>query len=330
VLIDRFLEDATEVDVDAIADGQQVIVCGIMEHIEEAGVHSGDSACAIPPYSLAGPVVAEIRAATCHLARQMDVRGLMNIQFAVKKEDGRPTVYILEVNPRGSRTVPFVSKATGVPWAKVAAKVMVGVSLADQGITRDPIPSHVSVKEAVFPFAKFTGVDIVLGPEMKSTGEVMGVSDRFSIAFAKSQLAAGTFLPTSGKIFISVAARGKDHSVDLARRLEALGFQLFATRGTAERIELAGIPVQRLMKLSQGHPNVLDYILNGDLCLIVNTPSGKGARTDEGRIRAAAVSHGIPCITTLQAADAAILAMEALRLEELTVQAVQDRFPVKK
>ena len=213
VLIDRFLEDATEVDVNAIADGQQVIVCGIMEHIEEAGVHSGDSACAIPPYSLPGPVVSEIREATCQLARHMDVRGLMNIQFAVKKEDGRPTVYILEVNPRGSRTVPFVSKATGVPWAKAAAKVMVGVTLAEQGITREPIPAHVSVKEAVFPFVKFTGVDIVLGPEMKSTGEVMGVSDRFSIAFAKSQLAAGTLLPTSGKIFISVAQRNKDHAV---------------------------------------------------------------------------------------------------------------------
>ena len=264
VLIDRFLEDATEVDVDAIADGQQVIVAGVMEHIEEAGVHSGDSACAIPPYSLPGPVVSEIRAATCLLARHMDVRGLMNIQFAVKKEDGRPTVYVLEVNPRASRTVPFVSKATGIPWAKAAAKVMVGVSLAEQGFHGDPVPSCVSVKEAVFPFAKFTGVDIVLGPEMKSTGEVMGVSDRFSIAFAKSQLAAGTFLPTSGNIFISVAERQKDHVVDLARRLEKLGFTLFATRGTAERIELAGIPVQRLMKLSQGHPNVLDHMLNGD------------------------------------------------------------------
>jgi len=330
VLIDRFLEDATEVDVDAIADGEQVVVCGIMEHIEEAGVHSGDSACAIPPYSLSGPIVNEIREATCQLARHMDVRGLMNIQFAVKKEDGRPTVYILEVNPRGSRTVPFVSKATGVPWAKVAAKVMVGVTLAAQGITREPIPSHVSVKEAVFPFVKFTGVDIVLGPEMKSTGEVMGVSDRFSIAFAKSQLAAGTFLPTSGKIFISVAERSKDHAVEVARRLEKLGFELLATRGTAEKIEAAGIRVQRLMKLSQGHPNVLDYILNGDLCLIMNTPSGKGARTDEGRIRAAAVSHGIPCITTLQAGDAAVLAMEALRQEEISVQAVQDRFPVKR
>ncbi|MGA2620370.1 MAG: carbamoyl-phosphate synthase large subunit [Thermoguttaceae bacterium] len=327
VLIDRFLEDATEVDVDAIADGEQVIVAGVMEHIEEAGVHSGDSACAIPPYSLPGPVVQEIREATCLLARHLKVRGLMNIQFAVKKEEGRPVVYILEVNPRASRTVPFVSKATGMPLAKAAAKVMVGVSLADQGYDREPVPSHVSVKEAVFPFVKFAGVDIVLGPEMKSTGEVMGISDRFSIAFAKSQLAAGTVLPESGKIFISVAERAKEHVVGLARRLEKMGYELLATRGTAERLEAAGIRVQRLMKLSQGHPNVLDYMIDGELRLVINTPSGKGARTDEGRIRAAAVSHGIPCITTIQAADAAVLAMEAQRQEQMTVQAVQDRFP---
>ncbi len=327
VLIDRFLEDATEVDVDAIADGQQVVVAGIMEHIEEAGVHSGDSACAIPPYSLSSAVIAEIRAATCLLARHLDVRGLMNIQFAVKKEEGKSVVYVLEVNPRASRTAPFVSKATGMQLAKAATKIMVGVTLAEQGYTSDPIPAHVSVKEAVFPFAKFAGVDVVLGPEMKSTGEVMGISERFSIAFAKSQLAAGTILPTSGKIFISVAERTKDHAIDLARRLEKLGFELLATRGTAERLEAAGIRVQRLLKLSQGHPNVLDNILNGDLNMIINTPSGKGARTDEGRIRAAATSHRIPCITTIQAADAAVLAMEALRHEEMTVQAVQDRIP---
>ena len=327
VLIDRFLEDATEVDVDAIADGQQVIVAGIMEHIEEAGVHSGDSACAIPPYSLPGPVVAEIREATCMMARQLQVRGLMNVQYAVKREQGRPVVYVLEVNPRASRTVPFVSKATGMPLAKAAAKVMVGVSLAEQGYDREPIPSHVSVKEAVFPFVKFAGVDIVLGPEMKSTGEVMGISDRFSIAFAKSQLAAGTILPTSGKIFLSVAERAKEHVVGLARRLEKMGFQLLATRGTAECLEAAGIRAIRVKKLQQGHPNLLDFMVDGDLRLVINTPSGKGARTDEGRIRAAAVSHGIPCITTIQAADAAVLAMEALRQEELTVQALQDRFP---
>jgi len=316
------------VDVDAVADGRQVIVAGVMEHIEEAGVHSGDSACAIPPYSLPGPAVAEIRQATCAMARALNVKGLMNVQYALKQEEGRLNVYVLEVNPRASRTVPFVSKATGVQVAKIAAKVMVGVSLAEQGLHSDPIPAHVSVKEAVFPFVKFTGVDIVLGPEMKSTGEVMGISERFSIAFAKSQLAAGTVLPREGTIFISVADRAKEHIVDLARRLEKMHYRLLATRGTAERLEAAGIPVQQVKKLQQGHPNLLDYMVDGDLQLVMNTPSGKGARTDEGRIRAAAVSHGVPCITTIQAADAAVRAMEAMREEEMAVQAVQDRFPV--
>ncbi len=327
VLIDRFLEDAIEVDVDAISDGEQVIVAGVMEHIEEAGVHSGDSACAIPPYSLPGPVVAEIRRATVALALHMRVIGLMNIQFAVKKEDGFPVVYVLEVNPRASRTSPFVSKATGMPLAKVAAKVMVGVSLAEQGYDRDPIPSHVSIKESVFPFVKFAGVDIVLGPEMRSTGEVMGVSERFSIAFAKSQLAAGTLLPMSGQVFVSVTERHKDQMVDVARRLANMGYQLLATSGTARRLQAAGIQVQTVRKLQEGHPNLLDYLKDGAIQLILNTPSGKGARTDEGRIRAAAVARGVPCITTFPAADAAVRAMEALRTEEMTVQALQDRFP---
>ncbi len=327
VLIDRFLEDAIEIDVDAIADGEQVIVAGIMEHIEEAGVHSGDSACAIPPYSLPGPVIDEIREATAAMARELKVVGLMNVQYAVKQEDGRPVLYVIEVNPRGSRTVPFVSKATGMPLAKVAAKVMAGVSLAEQGYDKAPIPSHVSIKEAVFPFVKFAGVDIVLGPEMKSTGEVMGISERFSIAFAKSQLAAGSALPREGKIFISVADRAKKHVVELAQRLEKMGYELIATKGTAECLEAAGVKVQQVKKIQHGHPNLLDYMADGDLQLVMNTPSGKGARTDEGRIRAAAVSHGIPCLTTLQAAQAAVLAMEAMREEEMTVQAVQDRFP---
>jgi carbamoyl-phosphate synthase large subunit len=327
VLIDRFLEDAIEVDVDAIADGERVVVAGVMEHIEEAGVHSGDSACAIPPYSLPGPVVAEIREATFAMARELKVKGLMNVQFAVKQEEGRPVVYVIEVNPRDSRTVPFVSKATGVPLAKLAAKVMTGVTLAELDFVKEPIPSHVSVKEAVFPFVKFAGVDIVLGPEMKSTGEVMGISDRFSIAFAKSQLAAGTLLPQSGRVFLSVADRAKEHAVGLARRLEKLGFELLSTKGTAERLEEAGIRVKRLKKINQGHPNVLDYMSDDDLQLVLNTPSGKGARTDEGRIRAAAVSHGIACLTTIQAADAAVRAMEAMREEEMTVQTIQDRFP---
>lgn len=329
VLIDSFLEDAIEVDVDAISDGENVIVAGIMEHIEEAGVHSGDSACAIPPYSLAGPVLKEIREATCAMARKLQVIGLMNVQFAIKREEGRPVLYVLEVNPRASRTVPFVSKATGMPLAKAAAKVMTGLTLPELNYTEAPIPAHVSIKEAVFPFAKFHGVDVVLGPEMKSTGEVMGISERFSIAFAKSQQAAGSALPESGTIFISVADRQKRHVVGLAGRLERLGFKLIATRGTATLLKQAGIEVEQLKKIQQGHPNALDFIVNGDLQMVMNTPSGKGSRTDEGRIRAAAVSRGIPCITTIQAADAAVKAMEALREEELSVQAVQDRFPKK-
>jgi carbamoyl-phosphate synthase large subunit len=354
VLIDRFLEGATEVDVDCISDGRDVIVPGIMEHIEEAGIHSGDSACAIPPYSLPGPVITEIRAATVALAKELNVVGLMNVQFAVRWEDaGRgqrsevrgqatphvtstdlrpptsdllPVVYVLEVNPRASRTVPFVAKATGLPVAKVAAKVMAGVSLAEQGVTADPVPAHVSVKEAVFPFIKFSGVDIVLGPEMRSTGEVMGVSERFSMAFAKSQLAAGTVLPRKGNVFISVADRHKSAIVELARRFVELGFSLLATGGTADSLELAGVPVTRVKKLKEGTPNLLDYFARREVALVVNTPSGKRARTDGGRIRAAAVQAGVPCVTTIEAATAAVKAIEALREEEMQVQSLQERF----
>jgi carbamoyl-phosphate synthase large subunit len=325
VLIDRFLEGATEVDVDCISDGKDVIIAGIMEHIEEAGVHSGDSACAIPPYSLPGPVVAEIRTSTIALAQELGVVGLMNVQFAVKHEDGRYDVYVLEVNPRASRTVPFVAKATGLPAAKVAAKVMAGVSLAEQGITSDPIPSHVSVKEAVLPFIKFRGVDIVLGPEMRSTGEVMGISERFSMAFAKSQLAAGTVLPQTGNIFVSVANRHKAAAVELAKRLVTLGFSLLTTSGTADALDAAGIASRRLKKIQEGHPNLLDLFADQEVALVLNTPSGKGARTDEGRIRAAAVQAGVPCVTTMEAATAAVMAIEALREEEMQVQALQDR-----
>jgi carbamoyl-phosphate synthase large subunit len=382
VLIDQFLEGATEVDVDCISDGTTVVVPGIMEHIEEAGVHSGDSACAIPPYSLPGPVIKEIRAATVALAKELNVVGLMNVQFAVRWEpadggqrsevggqgqssrsssdprpltseadrserseargqsqaapnlsdlrpltsDLLPVVYVLEVNPRASRTVPFVAKATGLPVAKIAAKVMAGVSLVEQGVTEDPIPAAVSVKEAVFPFIKFAGVDIVLGPEMRSTGEVMGVSDRFSMAFAKSQLAAGTVLPQSGNIFISVADRHKQPALDLARKLVKLQFSLLATGGTADALEAGGIPVRRVKKLVEGSPNLLDYFAERSVALVVNTPSGKKARTDGGKIRAAAVQAGVPCVTTLEAATAAVKAIEVLRFEEMQVQALQDRF----
>ncbi len=326
VLIDRFLEDAIEVDVDALCDGTDVVVMGIMEHIEEAGVHSGDSACVIPTYTLSPEVLQEIREATWAMAKRLQVIGLMNVQYAVKSEDGKMNVYVLEVNPRASRTVPFVAKATGVPVAKLAAKVMAGMTLRELGITSEPIPKRVSIKESVFPFRKFAGVDIVLGPEMRSTGEVMGVCESFSLAFAKSQLAAGVVLPTQGNVFVSINSRHKDGIPDLASQLHELGFQLLATPGTARCIEAAGIPVTSIKKIAEGSPNLIDYLKNGEVSLIVNTPSGKGARTDEGRIRAAAVQNGVPCITTMAAAMAALKAMHALRTEELNVEALQDRF----
>jgi carbamoyl-phosphate synthase large subunit len=333
VLIDRFLEDAIEVDVDCIADGRDVIVAGVMEHIEEAGVHSGDSACCIPPHSLSPEMIAEIKAAATGLARSLGVVGLMNVQFAVKKEAGEDgtsgqSLYVIEVNPRASRTVPFVAKATGLPVAKVAVKVMAGRSLAEQGITADPVPAHVSVKESVFPFVKFAGVDIALGPEMRSTGEVMGVSDTFASAFAKSQVAAGILLPEQGRIFLSVASvQAKESMKGLARRLIALGFELIATSGTARELAAAGIPVEVVKKLQEGHPNLIDHLIDGRVQLIFNTPRGKGARTDEGRIRAASVLYGVPCITTLPAAEACVRAMEGMRKAPLSVQPIQDRFP---
>ena len=326
VLIDRFLEDATEIDVDAIGDGENVIVAGVMEHIEAAGIHSGDSACSIPPYKLPALVVQEIREASKMLARKLNVKGLMNIQYAVKLEDGRFNLYVIEVNPRASRTVPFVSKAVGQPLAKIAALVMAGYSLAEQNFLDDPIPRHVSVKEAVFPFARFSGIDTVLGPEMKSTGEVMGISEQFSVAFAKSQIAAGNILPTTGNIFISVNDHDKPLIAPIATRLVDLGFRLLATGGTAKILDESGIPVTKLRKLQEGHQNILDYMFNGDVALILNTPSGKGARTDEGRIRAAAVTHKVPYLTTLPAAEAASIAMEAMQAGDFTVEAVQDRF----
>ena len=331
VLIDRFLEDAIEVDVDCIFDGKTVIVAGIMEHIEEAGVHSGDSACVMPPCNLPTEVIAEIRDATESMARALNVKGLMNVQFAVKTEGGRQNVYVIEANPRGSRTVPFVAKATGMPIAKTAATIMASevldtpIFLSDLGYDRDPVPSYVSVKESVFPFCKFAGVDIVLGPEMKSTGEVMGVGANFAIAFAKGQIAAGVLIPEQGNIFVSVADRHQETVVPLASRLSALGYDLLATQGTAEKLREANITVTTVKKLKEGHPNLLDFLANEDVQLIMNTPSGKGARTDEGRIRAACVSGGIPCVTTIQGIGAVVLALEALREEVLTVQALQDR-----
>ena len=326
VLIDKFLEDAGEVDVDAVCDGVRTIVGGVMEHIEEAGIHSGDSACAIPPYSLSPEIVAELKRQTHALADALNVRGLMNIQFAVK--DGE--VYVLEVNPRASRTVPFVSKATGLNLAKVAARVMVGQTLDQQGIMAEPVPNYVSVKESVFPFSKFPGVDIVLGPEMRSTGEVMGIAPDFAAAFAKAQNAALSKLPREGTVFVSVAARDRKAILPIASKLSAMGYKLVSTSGTAAALSSAGIKVDIVRKVHEGRPNLLDHMANGVIALIVNTPSGKGARTDEGRIRASAVSHGVPCITTVAGAKAAVMALERVRQGKLEVYALQDLLKLNK
>ena len=313
VLIDKFLEDAIEVDVDATGDGTTTIIGGVMEHIEEAGVHSGDSACALPPHSLPLHVIDEIREATRALATALEVRGLMNIQFAVKLDGDQYIVYILEVNPRASRTSPFVSKATGRSLARIAAKVMAGQSLTEQGMTEEIIPEYSSVKESVFPFSRFSGVDIVLGPEMRSTGEVMGIHKDFPIAFAKAQIAAGAKMPLQGKVFISMAASHKHRIIESARKLQALGYQIVGTSGTARVLQDAGLEVEVVRKLQEGRPNLLDLMANCEIQLIFNTPSGKGARTDEGRIRAASVAYGVPCVTTLPGCLAMVEALAALQ-----------------
>jgi carbamoyl-phosphate synthase large subunit len=327
ILIDKFLESAIEVDVDCLSDGNQTLIGGVMQHIEEAGVHSGDSACVIPPHSLPGEVVEEIKRQTRELARELQVKGLMNVQFAIQGS----TIFVLEVNPRASRTVPFVSKATGIPLARLASLVMVGKRLEELGASNgrpweEVVPRHYSVKESVFPFNKFPGVDIILGPEMRSTGEVMGIDDNFPMAFAKSQLAASSALPLAGRIFISVADRDKAEVTSVARALVDMNYQVISTRGTANALRMAGIEVAEIPKIQEGRPNLVDYMKNGQIALVINTPSGKGARTDEGKIRAAAVAHGVTCITTLPAAHAAVAACRALRQNELTVRALQERF----
>jgi carbamoyl-phosphate synthase large subunit len=310
VLIDRFLGDATEMDVDCIGDGTDFIVCGLMEHIEEAGIHSGDSACSLPPFSLPENILAEVRRNTLLLAKELNVKGLMNIQFAIKDNN----VYILEVNPRASRTVPFVSKATGVSWARIAAKVMMGKTLKELGITGEVIPTdRVAVKESVFPFNKFPGVDVILGPEMRSTGEVMGLDTTFPLAFAKSQMAAGGALPLEGTIYLSVRNADKEAIIPIARKLADLGFPLLATGGTHAALTAANIPSTRVNKIKEGRPNIIDTIKNKGVALLINTPTTKGPKTDEGQIRAAAVMHKIPIITTLTAAHAAAAALAALK-----------------
>jgi carbamoyl-phosphate synthase large subunit len=320
VLIDRFLDDATEVDVDCIADGETAVIGAIMEHIEQAGVHSGDSACVIPAPTLSEKVKNEIRAATIKMAKALEVKGLMNVQFAVKDE----VVYVLEVNPRASRTVPFVSKAIGVPLAKLAAKVMTGMKLKDLDFTHEIIPTHYSLKEAVFPFAKFRGTDILLGPEMKSTGEVMGIDDDFGLAYAKSQMAAQPPLPLSGNVFISVRDADKYAIPELARGLQQLGFWVYSTSGTASTLEASGTPVVRLNKINEGRPNVLDMLKNGEIQLIINTPSGPVARQDEIKIRTTALYQRVPVMTTLAAAQASLLALQSLKSKPLSVKSLQE------
>ena len=321
VLLDRFLEGAVEVDVDAVCDGESVYIGGVMEPIEEAGIHSGDSACSIPPYTLSEDVIGRIRDHSRALAMRLGVRGLMNVQFAVKDQ----RVYVLEVNPRASRTVPFVSKATGVPLAKVAALVMAGRKLAEMDLPADDRePRFFCVKEAVMPFGRFPGSDSILGPEMKSTGEVMGVAVDFPAAYAKSQLAIDYSLPTSGTAFISVCDRDKRQVASLAKHLQTLGFSIMSTRGTAKMLRAAGIPVTEVLKKHEGRPNVIDRIANGDVQLVINTPFGQETRSDGYHLRAAAIRHGITNITTLSAAAAIVQAIEATKEGRLDVYALQD------
>ena len=318
VLLDRFLNDATEVDVDALSDGKQVIIGGIMQHIEQAGVHSGDSACSLPPYTLSREVQDELRDQTEKMAKALNVCGLMNVQFAI--QDG--TVYVLEVNPRASRTVPFVSKATGLPLAKVAARCMAGRTLAEQGVTREIVPPYYSVKEAVFPFVKFPGVDTILGPEMKSTGEVMGVGRTFAEAFVKSQFAGGTRLPKSGKVFISVKDQDRAKAVDVARELSELGFALIATRGTGAAIEAAGLKVAVVNKVAEGRPHIVDMIKNNEVALIINTVEEKRqAIVDSRSIRTSALAQRVTLYTTIEGARAACAGMR--HLEELETYSLQ-------
>ncbi len=320
VLVDRFLENAMEIDVDALSDGRDVVVAGIMQHIEEAGIHSGDSSCVLPSVSLSAEVRQTLKEYTVKLARELHVVGLMNAQYAI--QNGK--VYVLEVNPRASRTIPYVSKATGVPLAKIAAKLMVGRPLASFGLPPE-LPVHpYFVKSPVFPFQKFQGVDTVLGPEMKSTGEVMGSGSSFGLAFFKAQLAAGQKIPLQGRVFISVNHQDKPQAVTLARELAELGFQLVATRGTAAALARAGLQADTVFKVEEGRPNVVDLIKNGSVSLIINTPLGRASRFDEKAIRRAAVQHGITCITTMSAAQAAVHGIRAQREKGIEVASLQE------
>jgi carbamoyl-phosphate synthase large subunit len=323
VLIDRFLEDAFEFDVDAVADAEgAVVIGGIMEHIEQAGIHSGDSSCVVPAFMVAERHLGTIRDYTRRIARELKVVGLMNVQYAIKDD----TVYVLEVNPRSSRTVPYISKATGVPLAKIAARVMAGRTLASLGLVDDLQSAGVFVKSPVFPFVRFPGVDTLLGPEMKSTGEVMGGADNFGVAFIKAMTSAGQRLPESGCVFISVNNSDKPTVLPVARELAQLGFTLTATRGTAAYLRAHGIDIEVVYKVNEGRPNVADHLVNGKIDLVINTPLGRESYFDDRSVRRAATMAQVPCITTLTGASAAVAAIKAIRTNEITVRSLQDYY----
>jgi carbamoyl-phosphate synthase large subunit len=326
VLLDRFLNDAIEVDVDCLSDGKRTFIGGVMEHIEQAGVHSGDSACSLPPYSLSQETIDELKRQTSLMAKGLNVVGLMNVQFAIQQQeiDGKlqDVVFVLEVNPRASRTVPYVSKATGLQLAKIAARCMVGQSLDSQGVINEVVPEYFSVKEAVFPFVKFPGVDTILGPEMKSTGEVMGVGKTFGEAFVKSQLGASIKLPRSGKVFLSVKASDKPRAVQVAKDLVEIGFSVVATKGTAAAISAAGIEVQSVNKVAEGRPHIVDMIKNNEIALVINTVEEKrSAIVDSRTIRTSALAARVTTYTTIAGAEAAVEGMA--HLDELHVYDLQ-------
>jgi carbamoyl-phosphate synthase large subunit len=327
VLLDRFLNDAIECDVDCLRDPTgKTFIGGVMEHIEQAGVHSGDSACSLPPYYLSKATVDELKRQSAAMAEALNVVGLMNVQFAIQEVDGKDVIYVLEVNPRASRTVPFVSKATGIQLAKVAARCMAGQSLESQGITKEVTPPYFSVKEAVFPFVKFPGVDTILGPEMKSTGEVMGVGKTFGEAFIKSQIGAGTKMPRATdavkKVFLTVKNGDKARAVDVARQLAAMGFELVATKGTAAEISAAGIAVVTVNKVTEGRPHVVDMIKNNEIAMVVNTvEERRNAIADSGAIRTSALLARVTTFTTIAAAEAAVEGMKYMdALDVISVQ----------
>ncbi|TXI69920.1 MAG: carbamoyl-phosphate synthase large subunit, partial [Limnohabitans sp.] len=323
VLLDRFLNDAIECDVDCLRDPEgKTFIGGVMEHIEQAGVHSGDSACSLPPYSLSAETVAELKRQSAAMAGALNVVGLMNVQFAIQNVGGKDVIYVLEVNPRASRTVPYVSKATGIQLAKVAARCMAGQTLAQQGITKEVTPPYFSVKEAVFPFVKFPGVDTILGPEMKSTGEVMGVGKTFGEAFVKSQLGAGTKLPRSGKVFLTVKNGDKPRAVQVAKELVALGFELLATKGTAAAIAEAGVPVAQVNKVTEGRPNIVDMIKNNEVAMVINTvEERRNAIADSRHIRTSSLLARVTTFTTIAGAEAAVQGMKSMdNLDVISVQ----------